>query len=105
MLAYDYPLLDVFVTIVAFMLFLIWLFLLVLILADLFRDPEPSGLVKAVWCAFLILLPYIGVITYIVLRGTGMGAREIERAHARDQAFQWYMNDSSGMGPSGGALA
>ena len=75
-----------FVTIVPFMLFVIWLFLLVLILADLFRDPEPNGLAKAVWCAFLILLPYIGVITYIVLRGTGMGAREIERAHAQPGA-------------------
>jgi predicted permease len=105
MLAYDYPLLDVFVTIVFFILFVIWLFLLVLILADLFRDDEPSGLAKAVWCVFLILLPYIGVIAYIVLRGSGMSARELERARVRDEAFWSYFRDSSGMTPSGGALA
>ena len=102
LLAYDYPLLDVFVTIVFFVLFLIWLFLLVLIVADLLRDRDASGLAKAVWLFFLILFPYAGVIAYIVVRGDGMAARETERARARNDAFWWYVRDSSGM--SGGAF-
>ena len=103
LLAYDYPLLDVFVTIVAFVLFLIWLFLLVLTMSDLLRDPEPTGLLKAVWLAFMILAPYLGVIVYIFARGDGMAERELQRARRREEAFRSYVRDSSGF--SGGALA
>jgi|SRR6188472_2920616 hypothetical protein len=102
-LAYDYPLLDVFITIVAFIFLAVWLFMLVLFIADLLRDPEPSGPAKATWLLFMILLPYIGTITYIVLRGSGMSAREIERAGRRDSAFWSAFDDTSGL--SGGALA
>jgi hypothetical protein len=103
LLAYDYPLLDVFVTIVTFVLFLIWLFLLVLTMSDLLRDPEPSGLLKAVWLAFMILAPYLGVIVYIFARGDSMAERELQRARRREEAFWSYVRDSSGF--SGGALA
>ena len=103
LLAYDYPLLEVFVTIGFFVLFLIWLFLLVLIVADLLRDRDADGLAKAVWLVFLILVPFAGVIAYVVVRGNGMAAREMERAKARNDALWWYVRGSSGM--SGGALA
>jgi len=103
LLAYDYPLLGVFLTIGFFVLFLIWLLLLVLIVADLLRDRGPSGLAKAVWLFVLILVPFAGVIAYVVVRGDGMAAREMERAKARNDAFWWYVRDSSGR--SGGALA
>jgi hypothetical protein len=102
-LAYDYPLLDVFFTIVAFIFLAIWLFLLVLFIADLFRDHELSGPAKAMWLLFLILLPYIGTITYIVVRGSGLSAREIARAGRRDSAFWSAFDETSGL--SGGALA
>ena len=103
LLAYDYPLLEVFVTIVTFVLFLIWLFLLVLTVSDLLRDPEPSGLLKAVWLAFMILAPYLGVIVYIFARGEGMAARELQRGRRREDAFWSAFHDPSGF--SGGALA
>jgi hypothetical protein len=103
MLAYDYPLLDVFFTIVALSFLAIWVFLLVLFIADLFRDRELSGPAKATWLLFLILLPYIGTIAYIVLRGSGLSAREIDRARGRNSAFWSAFDETTGF--SGGALA
>ena len=78
MLAYDYPLLDVFVSMTFFFLFVIWIFLLFKVITDLFRDHEQSGLAKAVWVVFLILLPYIGVVAYIFAHGREMSLRSFE---------------------------
>ncbi len=78
MLAYDYPLLDVFVSMTFFFLFVIWIFLLFKVITDLFRDHEQSGLAKAVWVVFLILLPYIGVVSYIFAHGREMSLRSFE---------------------------
>jgi hypothetical protein len=101
MLAYDYPLLDVFMTMLFFALFVVWLILLVHILGDLFRDPEESGWAKAGWVVFLVVFPYIGVLAYIVARGHGMGLRTLERVQAQDQAMQAYVRETAG--PSGTA--
>ena len=98
--AYDYPLLDVFVTIVAFVFLVVWVFMLVLFVADLLRDPEPSGPAKGAWLLFLFVLPYIGTVAYIVVRGRGLGERELERAQRRNIAMGTYFG-----GPSGPALA
>jgi len=78
MLAYDYPLLDVFVSMLTFFLFIIWLYLLVLVISDLFRDRGQSAVGKAVWVLFLIVFPYIGVLTYIFVHGGDMTVRKLE---------------------------
>ena len=83
MLAYDYPLLDVFVTILFFGLFAVWLFLLIHTIADLFRDPEQGGAGKAMWLLFLFVLPYIGVLTYIAIHGGEMSLRSAESRRRR----------------------
>ena len=79
MFAYDYPLLDVFVTILFLMLFVVWLFLLFHVIADLFRDPDQGGVGKVMWLLFLFVLPYIGVLTYIAIHGSGMSVRTMDR--------------------------
>ena len=96
MLAYDYPLLDVFMTLLFIALFIVWLILLVHVLGDLFRDDEESGWAKAAWVLFLVVFPYIGVLAYIVARGHGMGMRTLERAQAQDQALQSYVAATAG---------
>ena len=96
MLAYDYPLLDVFMTLLFIALFIVWLILLVHVLGDLFRDDEESGWAKAGWVLFLVVFPYIGVLAYIVARGHGMGMRTLERAQAQDQALQSYVAATTG---------
>ena len=86
MLAYDYPMLDVFVSMSIFFLFVIWIFLLFKVITDLFRDREQSGVGKAVWVVFLIVLPYIGVVAYIFAHGKEMSLRSLE--FERNRAMQ-----------------
>ena len=75
MLAYDYPMLDVFVTIVGIMVFVIWLYLLFQMITDVFRDPEQSGGGRAMWIIILFVLPYIGVLAYLAVHGAAMSLR------------------------------
>jgi len=105
MLAYDYPLLDVFMTLLFIALFVVWLILLVHVLGDLFRDDEESGWAKAAWVLFLVVFPYIGVLAYIVARGHGMGMRTLERAQAQDQALQSYVAATTGASGTAEELA
>jgi hypothetical protein len=89
MLAYDYPLLDVFVTIVALGLLVVWVFLLFCVFADLFRDHEQSGAGKVLWIVVLLVLPYIGVIAYIYRHGDGMSLRSREVQVRRAQLIRY----------------
>ena len=78
MLAYDYPLLDVFVMILAGGLLVIWVFLVIRVITDLFRDRDQNAAGKAMWVLFIFVLPYIGVLTYIAIHGHAMGKRMME---------------------------
>ena len=61
-----------------FFLFIIWFWLLIAIFGDLFRDSETGGGVKALWVVFLILLPFLGILLYLIVRGKGMGTRQAD---------------------------
>ena len=70
-----------------FFLFIIWFWLLIVIFSDLFRDHEMSGWVKAMWVILLIVLPFIGILLYLIFRGRGMSARaQREQQQAQRQA-------------------
>lgn len=67
-------------------LFVMWIWLLIRIIADIFRRRDVSGIVKVVWIIFLLMLPYLGVFTYLVTQGGGMADRDAQAAEAaRDQ--------------------
>ena len=83
MLAYDYPLLDVFVTILFLALFVVWLYLLLRVIADIFRDHEQSAAGKAMWLVIIFVLPYIGVISYLAVHGEEMSLRSLEADRRR----------------------
>ncbi len=83
-----------------FMLLVAWFWLLIGIITDLFRDPELSGGAKALWCLFLILLPWIGVVTYLIVRGNSMTGRSIAQAQKNEQDFQQYVRETAGTQPS-----
>jgi hypothetical protein len=87
---------DVLVSIFWFMLLAAWFWLLIGIITDLFRDPALGGGAKAVWCLFLIVLPWIGVVTYLIVRGTSMTGRSIAQAQKSEQAFQQYVRETAG---------
>ena len=79
---------DVFLWMLEFFLFVIWFWLLIAIFSDLFRDHETSGGVKVLWVIFLILLPFLGILIYLLVRGHGMNAR----AAAQQKEMQEAMN-------------
>ncbi|MGW7317565.1 SHOCT domain-containing protein [Streptomyces sp. NPDC054854] len=95
-LAYDYPVLGAFWTVMWIFLWVMWLVLLFRIVVDLFRDHEMSGWVKAAWLLFLILIPFLGVLVYVIARGRNMGKREIKHAQEQQQAFNAYIRDAAG---------
>ncbi|MGW5364072.1 PLD nuclease N-terminal domain-containing protein [Actinopolymorpha pittospori] len=86
-----YPLLGAFLTIVFFTFAVLWIFLLVKILADIFRSPDLGGWGKAGWCLFVLVLPFIGVLAYLVARGQSMTDRTMEEARRHEEAFQDYI--------------
>ncbi|MFJ2770716.1 SHOCT domain-containing protein [Streptomyces sp. NPDC087300] len=99
----DYPLLDLFLTMLFFFLWIMWLFLLFRVVMDVFRDEELSGWAKAGWLIFCIVLPYLGVLVYVIVRGRGMGQRDVERSRKAEAAFQDYIRKTAADGKQGGA--
>lgn len=84
----NYPLLNVFLTMMWFFLWILWFVLLLRVITDIFRDDTLSGWAKAGWSIFVILLPLLGVLVYLIVRGDGMGDREI--AWWRGQQARYY---------------
>jgi len=84
---------DVMVSIFWFMLLVAWFWLLIAIISDVFRDEDLSGVAKAAWCIFVILLPWLGVLTYLIARGRSMGERASRDAARREQAFHSYVRE------------
>nr|WSX49335.1 SHOCT domain-containing protein [Streptomyces sp. NBC_00974] len=95
-LAVDYPLLNMFWTMMMIFIWVLWFMLLFRIIADIFRDDGLSGWGKAGWTVFVILLPFLGVFVYLIARGRGMGERELNRARENEQAFRSYVRESAG---------
>lgn len=96
MLAYSFPLLGVFLSLLFLFLWIIWIFLLVRVVADIFRSPDLGGFAKVAWMALVIVLPYLGVFVYVVARGAGMTERDLERARANEAAVQAYIRAAAG---------
>ncbi|MFC9730176.1 SHOCT domain-containing protein [Streptomyces roseolus] len=99
----DYPLLNVFWTMLWFFLWIMWLFLLFKVITDIFRDHELSGWGKAGWLIFCIVLPYLGVLVYVIARGKGMGLRDARQAKEAEARFQEYIRQTAGTQAAAGA--
>jgi hypothetical protein len=87
---------DVLLWILEFFLFLIYFWLLVVVIGDLFRDHETSGWSKALWVLFLGLAAMLGVLVYLIFRGEGMGRRSAASARAAQDRFDTYVRDAAG---------
>ena len=97
MLAYDYPLLNVFLSILYFSLFFMWIWIAVMVVVDVFRSDDLGGFAKALWFLFVVLLPFLGVFIYLVARGGRMHERQIADATAQQQAFDQYVQQTAGV--------
>ncbi|WP_449060643.1 SHOCT domain-containing protein [Planomonospora algeriensis] len=91
----DYPLLDLFWTMLVFFMWILWFMLLFRIIGDLFRDDNVSGWGKTGWTIALVLLPFAGVLIYLIARGRGMGEREMMRLQASQEAFRTYVRETA----------
>ncbi len=96
LLGTSYPMLDVFFTTLWIVGFVLWIWLVIAIFTDLFRDHAMSGWVKALWILFVIVLPVIGVLAYLIVRGGAMRERAVEDAKAQEQATREYIQSVAG---------
>jgi ABC-type multidrug transport system fused ATPase/permease subunit len=103
MLAYDYPLGGVFLSMLYFFLFFIWIWILITVFIDIFRSQDLNGWVKALWVIFVIILPFLGVFVYLIARGGKMQERKLQEAAQQKTAFDQYVKETAGT--SGGDVA
>ena len=92
----DFGLWEVFVSMFWFMLLFAWIMLLFHIIGDIFRDRELGGGAKALWCIFLIFLPWLGVLVYLIARGSSMTQRSVEAAKQNEESMRAYVRDAAG---------
>ena len=93
-----YPLLEVFWTILIFMGFFIWIWLLFVVFGDVFRRSDIGGWGKAGWIIFVIILPYLGVFVYLIAEHKGMTERQIKDAKAAQSQMDAYVREVAGGG-------
>jgi hypothetical protein len=91
---------DFLLSIFWFMLLFAWIWLLISIVADIFRDHEMSGWGKALWCLFIIVVPWLGALVYLIARGRSMNDRAIAQAQRQDKAFREYVQSAAVTTPS-----
>jgi len=91
----DYPLLNAFLTMMWFFLWVLWFMLLFRVIGDIFRDDKLGGWGKAGWTLLVCVLPYLGVFVYLIARGKGMGKRDVQQAQAREQQFRSYVRQAA----------
>ena len=96
MLASSYPVLDAFLTMLYFFLFIIWIWLLIMVFMDVFRSHDMGGLAKALWVIFIIVLPFLGVFVYLIARGGKMHERAAAQAAEQQKAFDQYVKQAAG---------
>ena len=96
MLAADYPFLDVLWTMFIFFLFIIWIWILITVFADMFRRKDIGGGMKAIWIVFVILLPYLGVLVYLIANHDGMADRNIQQVQKQQEATDAYIKSVAG---------
>ena len=102
MIAYNYPLGGVFLSMLYFFLFFIWIWILFTVFVDIFRSHDLSGWAKALWTIFVIILPFLGCFVYLIARGGKMQERKIQEASQQKQAFDSYVREAAGS--SGGDI-
>jgi hypothetical protein len=77
-----------------------WIWIVITILMDLFRDHQLSGVAKAVWALFLIFIPFLGVLLYLIVRGSGMRDRTIKEQADAKKHFDSYVREQAHSSPA-----
>ncbi len=96
MLAYTYPLLNLFWTMLLFFGFVVWIWLLIVVFGDIFRSHDMGGFAKALWVLLVVFLPLLGVLIYLIARGGKMQERASQDARQQQQEFDTYVHEVAG---------
>jgi hypothetical protein len=90
---------DVMVSIFWFFVLFAWIWLMITILGDIFRDHELSGWGKAAWTLFLIVVPWLGALTYLIVRGRSMNERARAQAQRNEERSRQYIQEIAASSP------
>jgi hypothetical protein len=104
-LAADYPFLDVLWTMLVFFAWVIWFWMLIVVLSDVFRRGDLSGWGKAGWAVFMIIAPFLGVFVYLIAHGKDMGERRIKDMQAQQAQVDQHIRSVAGDGGANGAAS
>jgi Phospholipase_D-nuclease N-terminal/Short C-terminal domain len=88
--ATSYPVLNIFWTMLEFFLFFIWIWLAIMVFADIFRSHDIGGGTKALWVIFIVLIPYVGIFAYLLFRGGAMHERAASQAALQQKMFNQH---------------
>ena len=102
-IAADYPFLNIFWSMIIFFSWVIWIWMMIAILSDVFRRRDMSGWGKAAWTVFLIVLPFLGALIYLIANHNGMADRNIKQAQVQQAQFDDHIKSVATNG--GGAAA
>ena len=97
-IAADYPFMDVLWSMIIFFFWVIWIWIVITVLIDVFRRDDIGGWAKAAWVIFVVILPWLGVLVYLIAQHDGMRERSMRQALARKQAFDDRVRDTAGGG-------
>jgi uncharacterized membrane protein YcjF (UPF0283 family) len=95
-LATEYPFLDILWTMIIFFAWVAWLWIVITVFMDLFRRHDIGGWYKAGWVVFVIVLPFLGVLVYLIAQHDGMRERSMKQAEAQKAAFDHYVRETAG---------
>jgi hypothetical protein len=102
-IAADYPFIDVFWSMIIFFFWVIWIWIVITVLIDVFRRHDIGGFAKALWVIFVVILPWLGVLIYLIVEHDGMRERSMHQARAQRQQFDEYVRDTAGTAGGGSA--
>ena len=95
-IAADYPFMDVLWSMLIFFFWVIWIWIVITVLIDVFRRRDIGGFAKARWVIFVVILPWLGVLIYLIAEHNGMRERSIQQAQEQKQQFDQYVRDAAG---------
>jgi ABC-type multidrug transport system fused ATPase/permease subunit len=96
MLAYTYPLLSIFWTMLEIFAFVVYIWLLIAIFTDIFRSSDLGGGAKMLWVLFVFIIPLFGILVYLIARGGKMHERAAQQAQQQQEAFDSYVKEAAG---------
>src|SRR5271157_1246994 len=103
--SYSYPILGAFWTILMIFLWVIWFWILITIIIDIFRSHDLSGWAKALWFVFILFFPLIGVLVYLIARGGKMHEHQVRQAQLQEEQLRSYVQQAAGSQSSADQLA